>query len=160
MEVYNVYLMVELPCWLAVLLKAHKSRCAQSFFGAVAALYVVVYTFCLARFGFAEIFDALVVFKGIVLTAAACFVLLEMSAVVEPPMWQRPMFWIASGGLVYFSITAVFFSLLSTVLLSQDPIVSDSWNFHSVVNMFANVLYTVGLSCSFLKVNSFSPSPR
>lgn len=61
---------------------------------------------------------------------------------------QNPLFWVNAGVLVYFSGNLFLFMLQEW--LSRNPPVQhvNYWAIHSVANILANLLYTVGLLCT------------
>ena len=59
---------------------------------------------------------------------------------------KQVMFWISSGVLLYYAgsfLTVSFYNILLSQKATDEP-----WNFHSVINTLANVLYGIAMSCS------------
>jgi hypothetical protein len=60
---------------------------------------------------------------------------------------KQPLFWINAAVLIYFSGNLFLFMLQNWLNRMQQPDYTSYWAIHSVVNIFANLLYAVGLLC-------------
>ena len=59
---------------------------------------------------------------------------------------KQVMFWISSGVLLYYAGSFLTVSFYNILLSQKDT--TEPWNFHSVLNTLANVLYGIAMSCS------------
>ena len=57
---------------------------------------------------------------------------------------KQGLFWINAGVLVYFSSNIFLFMLFNRIIEAQEW---NLWIIHSITNIIANVLYTIGLLC-------------
>lgn len=64
---------------------------------------------------------------------------------------KQGLFWINTGVLFYFSINLFLFMLFQQILLKHP----EYYMIHSVTNIIANILYSVGLLCKPQKTTSF-----
>lgn len=58
---------------------------------------------------------------------------------------RYPMFWVASGVLIYFAGNLFLFIFINYVLTESDSLGRAEWGIHSVLNISANICYTAGL---------------
>ncbi|HEY2583425.1 MAG TPA: hypothetical protein VGI43_16555 [Mucilaginibacter sp.] len=66
---------------------------------------------------------------------------------------KQGLFWINAGVLLYFSINLFLFMLLSKIISYKHE--QDYYMIHIIVNIIANVLYTIGLLCKPQKMTSY-----
>ncbi|HLK96342.1 MAG TPA: hypothetical protein VK364_01110 [Hymenobacter sp.] len=148
MAIYNYYLLIETPFWLLLLRTWCKLKIVRAMFVAMAIAYVFAWLLNhIAWGGIGEPSNALGVARAVILTFAAGTVLLEISQLVGQNLFANPRFWIASGVLIFFSVNAAMFSLWSFILRPAVGEVANIWFLHSVLNILANTLYTIGLLC-------------
>lgn len=156
LPLYNVYLLVETLVWLSVLGVWGASVWMRRVFVVLGLIYIAGWCVRVAAMnGWEQMSNVLGVMRAIFLTLAAGLVLLELSRRPEAELFRNPRVVIASGVLVYFSINAVLFSLLGTILRSAPGAVANLWMIHSVLNIFANAFYAAGLLCISPKASSF-----
>ena len=159
--VYNLYFLIELPAWLFVFCRWTTSATFHVASALMAGLYVVAWSYEMWwGLGWLRSSDALGVLRAVVLTFAAGSTLLRLSHKVEEGFFTNAKLWIAFGVLVYFSINAVLFSLMTAILKRTDTALVNVWIVHSFLNIFANILFTIGLLCNFRKTNFSLPLGR
>jgi len=156
--VYNLYLILETPVWLVVLGGWSTTLKLKKFLLCLAALFLMVWLTWIFVGGWNVLSSEIGVARGLVLCVVAGMVLLRESQRVAIDLFRNLKFWIASGVVLYFCLNTVLFSLWTIILNSTESQIARMWVIHSVVNIFANVLYTIGLLCSYRNTTSLSPS--
>jgi len=58
---------------------------------------------------------------------------------------RHPLFWVASGALLYFAGCMFLFIFSNLVLEVSNEALNALYSIHSVINMVANIIYAIGL---------------
>lgn len=86
---------------------------------------------------------------GLVVVCYSGMVLLKLCKDVSAFLFSNPFFWLASGGLIYFSITLLVYSVFPVIVGNNyvNPIFRPVWAVHSVTNIFCNLLFAISFLC-------------
>ncbi|MBS1657684.1 MAG: hypothetical protein JST18_06260 [Bacteroidetes bacterium] len=90
-------------------------------------------------------------------------VLMKLSRDVSVFLFENPFFWIASGCLIYFSVTLLVYSVFPIIVGNDyaNPIFRPVWAVHSITNIFCNLLFAITFLCPnktlrFQQIRSYS----
>jgi hypothetical protein len=105
---------------------------------------------------------------GLFVVLYSGIVLLKLSKDVRVFLFANPFFWLASGCMIYFSVSLLVYSVFPVIVGNNysNPIFRPVWAVHSVTNIFCNLLFAISFLCpnrvstfQQIRSSSFSLSP-
>ncbi len=94
----------------------------------------------------------------LILVAASAFALFELSKESFSSVFNQPRFWVGCAVLIYYASTLFFFSLSSALLEWSAERRAVVFDFHTFMNVIANLIYAGGFVCQFSAQKSGGPS--
>jgi hypothetical protein len=105
---------------------------------------------------------------SIIIILYAGHLLIKLSRNTATVLFRDPVFWLASGCLIYFVFSLLVSSILPLIVGNQYhlSLYRPVWRVHSLMNIFSNLLFAIAFTCQsshsrfpLNKPFTFSPSP-
>lgn len=85
--------------------------------------------------------------ESLMVQALTAYALIKISKEENLQLLQNPEFWISAGLFIYFSVNIAVFFTAEFLFENNVMLMRKTWLIHSVVNIFANLIFTFGLLC-------------
>ncbi|MDQ3049770.1 MAG: hypothetical protein M3Q95_02675 [Bacteroidota bacterium] len=85
--------------------------------------------------------------ESLMIQALTAYALIKISKQENLQLLQNPEFWISAGLFIYFSVNIAVFFTAEFLFENNVMLMRKTWLIHSVVNIFANLIFTFGLIC-------------
>lgn len=84
---------------------------------------------------------------AVLLVGVSCYVLILLMNGEDGPWSKQPLFWVASGNVVYFASTAIFYAFSAAIFQASMPTMRLVMAVQAVMNTIANLIYLKGFWC-------------